>query len=473
MRIFQIAAIVSVLTFVFYLADIGSYGATWDELIFHQSTGERYFEFLKLGILDPIVKDDESAWFPPMGVTIGYFFKQNGLLAKYLPDGIDRFHIAGIVFGSLTAGIVLLISYLLTEDMILSVLAAIILATYPQFVTQAHNNVRDIGLTFFYAWTILMMLWGVKKQKFIFGAITSGFLAGLTAVTKQNGVFLLIISAIFFGRFYRTVGAGKLVLMSILEGVIFIWTFIAFWPYLWVETINHILNIWKFLTDPAIIAGSTVFFDKAYTSMKNIPFYYPWVMLFLLNPPILALMAGAGLFLSLFYFIKRDEKGLVFLWIFIPLSRFFIKTSSISYDQIRHFFEVVPAISIAAVLFIDFLIIRFKEVKYSRLALIMCLAVTAGYNIFLTLRYRPYGTAYFNMFAGSPNYVNHAFDVEYYGNVYREAVRELKSRYSEKVRFYTAGLGAHILQANGFLNPLTDEVESDFEYAIFMNKQSS
>ena len=40
------------------------------------------------------------------------------------------------------------------------------------------------------------------------------------------------------------------------------------------------------------------------------------------------------------------------------------------------------------------------------------------------------------------------------------------------MRFYTAGLGAHILEQNGLTNPLTDEVKENFDYAIFMNKQT-
>ncbi|OGG03158.1 hypothetical protein A2W14_03605 [Candidatus Gottesmanbacteria bacterium RBG_16_37_8] len=464
--------IITASTFLFYLSDHKSYGPTWDELIFHRETGKRYYQFLKSGDLGPIMKYGNSSWFPPVAPTFGYFFEQNELVKKYLPDDNDRFHLAGIVFGSLTIGVVYIISYQLTENYSLSILAAIILAFYPQFVTQAHNNVRDMGVTFFYSLTVMVMLVAVKYKRFFSGIMVTGFLIGIATATKQNGALLLILATIFFLRFGQNIGEVKLMAGLILLFVIFIWTFIAFWPFLWVNTIYHLVKTWLFLSDPKIIAGNTVFFDKVYASMKNIPVYYPYVMLFLFTAPILALTAGAGFIVSLIYFIKGNEKGLIFLWLFLPLSRFFMQTSSISYDQIRHFFEVVPAIPILAVLFIYFLKERFKKIEKIQVLLPIWLLIITGYNIFLTFRYRPYGTAYFNMFAGKPSYVNHAFDVEYYGNVYREASKILRSRYGKNVRFYTAGLGAHILQQNGLTNPLTDNTEDDFDYVIFMNKQT-
>src|SRR3989338_3077483 len=457
---------------VFYLSDLTSYGPTWDELIFHRDTGKRYYQFLQDRDLRPIMQYENSAWFPPLAPTFGYFFEQNDFLKKYFPDDNDRFHLAGVVFGSLTVGVVFLISNILTNNFLLSITAAIILAFYPQFVTQTHNNVRDIGLTFFFTLTVLIILISVKYRRFIGGVIATGFLTGITTVTKQNGAFLSILAVIVLLRYFKNLNIIKMAAGILLLFTVFIWTVITFWPYLWVDTIHHLVRTWLFLTDTKIIAGNTVFFDRVYTSMENIPVYYPWAMLFLLTSPVLAVTAGLGLIISLVYFIKGNEKGLIFLWIFLPLSRFLIPSSSISYDQIRHFFEVVPAIPILAVLFIHYLLERLNKVRSGQMILVIWLIIIAGYNIFLTFKYRPYGTAYFNMFAGPPYYVNHAFDVEYYGNVYREASYVLRSRYGKEVRFYTAGLGAHILEQNGLTNPLTDEVKENFDYAIFMNKQT-
>ena len=463
-------------TFVFYLSDINKYGPTWDELIFHRETGKRYYNFLKTKDLAPIMNYGESSWFPPIAPTLGHFFVESSYIEKFFPDANDRFHIAGIIFGSLTVGIVFLISFILTGSYLSGIFASVLLAFQTQFITFSHNNIRDAGLAFFYSITILSFLITAYTGKYTAGFLICGFLTGLATATKQNGAFLVFIGTVYFLNL-RSTGFIKKTAGIIYYIFIAIWTFILFWPYFWVNTINHFQQAWHFLTDPKIIAGNTVFFDKEYSSMKSIPVFYPFIMLFLLHTPLLSLTAFSGLLKTFIDFLKGKKSGIIFLWIFLPLARFFIKTSSISYDQIRHFFEVVPAIPVLAVLFVHFLVkrISFKSLAVKKAAYIAgtgWLLITTFYNIYLVFIYRPYGTAYFNMLAGPPDYVNHAFDVEYYGNVYRAAAGYLRSNYPKTVRYYTAGLGAHILVQNGLQNPMTDDIGNDFEYVIFMNKQA-
>lgn len=461
-----------VCVFFFYLSDLTTYGGTWDELFFHMGTGKMYVDFLKTGDLKPILSDKNSSWFPPVAPTLGYLIQESGLLNKQFPFATDRFHVAAVLFGSITTGAVFLITYLLTGSFLVSILASILLVFHPQFITQSHNNVRDMGLTMFYALTILSMLAFTKSRFKILLMILSGILAGIATATKQNGAFLVILGVMWFTLNFNQLKLKKYIIGMILFGMFFVIFFVAFWPYLWVDTINHLKLMWYFLTDPSIIAGSTTFFDVVYTSMHNIPVYYPWVMLFLLTPMPYALLGTFGFIFCLWIMVKKDKSiALLFLWISVPLSRFIFPLSSISYDQIRHFFEVVPTLPIFVVLSIYYLYKLTQKTKIRYLVLLLAL-ITAGYTINVTFRYRPYGTAYFNQFAGPSSYVNHAFDVEYYGNVYRQAAIYLNSRYGDQTTYYTAGLGAHIFQNDGLMGKMTDERQDPADYAIFMNKQT-
>ncbi|MBI3954929.1 glycosyltransferase family 39 protein, partial [Candidatus Gottesmanbacteria bacterium] len=456
-------------TFFLFSKDIQDYGVTWDEF-FHRGTGNMYYDFLGTGKLDEILKYEKSAWFPPLASTIGYIFIKNPLLIKLYPTLMDRFHLAAVFYGSMTIGFVFLISELLLDNLFLSAFASLLLIFHPQFTVNAHTNVRDMGLMMFYSFTILTLILAVKTRKKRFWSIVSGILAGMAAASKQNGFILLIT-----GVPCLLINCNKKTISSVIKSLFlfilfFIAGFILFWPYLWVDTFRHLLEAWHFLTTPSIIGGTAIFYDKAYISLKNVPFYYPWIMLFILTPPYVGIFWILGLFTG-FYFKKR-EFIVLYLWILIPLSRFLIPTSAIAYDQIRHFLEVLPTIPIFAAVGIFFLLKIFKNYVWIKSLIYAVCIIILVLTVNISNNYKPFGNAYFNIFAGPTSFVNHAFDVEYWGNVYRQAAHDLNSKYGKNVKYNTGGLGAHLLKEDGLLGDVTDELSDQFDYVIFMNKQS-
>lgn len=467
-----IALLVSFGTMLAYLPSLTHYGATWDELVFHRNVGRNYANFLRTRELSEIVKDDKSSWFPPVAVTVGHWFTESKFAARYYSTNTDRFHLAAVFFGGITTGIAFLIGLLLFNNVLFAFLSSLLLATHPQFVTQAHTNVRDVGLVMFYSFTLLLFLCvtKVKKNHLIWVAWAAIF-AGITTAVKQNGAFLLPIGLIWFVINVKKIGWKKIIIACLIFSLYSFMAFFIFWPYLWTDTIRHLSSVWGFLTTPSIIAGSTTFYDKVYTSMLNIPIYYPWTMLFILTPLPLAILSALGLIVSLKRLVEQKPEGILFLWIFIALARFFFPKSSITYDQIRHFLEVLPVIPLSATLFLV-TIYNLLSKKVFKVGVIF-LGITAfTYSIYVNYKYQPYGTAYFNMFAGPPSYVNQAFDIEYWGNVYREASQHLNHQYGENVKYYSAGLGAHILVEDGLKGKLTDNPSDKFDYVIFMNKQT-
>ncbi|OGG20694.1 hypothetical protein A3D03_00090 [Candidatus Gottesmanbacteria bacterium RIFCSPHIGHO2_02_FULL_40_13] len=472
MKIVSITIGLIIFSCVIYLIDLTAYGATWDELVFHMETGKRYVTFLKTKDLKPILQYENSSWFPPVAPTLGYLFVDNKLIAKYFPIESDRFHLAGILFGSLGVGTTFLITFILTKRISVSLFSALLLATNTQFVTQLHNNIRDTGLMFFFSFSILLLLlWLISKHK-LFLSFACGIVAGLTTDTKQNGGLLIFITLVWFLIHLKKTGWRNFTVFSFVYLFSFVAAFLIFWPYLWSDTYIHLLSVWNFLTNPSIIAGPALFYDKVYISLKNIPFYYPWVMLSILHTPPVIFMAIVGLFISVKGLFTKQKTALILLWLFIPLSRFMIPKSAIAFDQIRHIFEVIPSIAVFTGIALSFFLDKYSYKKNFKKGIVLITFFVLFYNFLILLRYRPYGTSYFNFLAGPSSYVNHAFDVEYFGNVYREAANYLNTAYTPDTKYYTAGLGAHILENGGLKNYKTDNMEDDFDYVIFMNKQT-
>lgn len=472
LQLFLVFAAIVFSTFLLYKADLASYGVTWDEF-FHRGTGQMYTEFLRKHDLSTILKEEKSPWLPPLASTIGYIFLENETLRRFIPVGVDRYHLSAGFFGSLTVGFVFLIGYFLFQNIIIAIVPALLLATHTQFITNAHTNVRDMGMTMFFTFSILVLLLTIISRRRLYWMSFSGILAGLTTDAKQNGLMLLIIGFIWFSINIRIIGVKKFIAGTLLFVSLYIITFFLFWPFMWVDTVSHLISAWKYLSEPTVIAGTLTFYDRIYHSMKDIPVYYPWVMLAIVTTPIISLLAASGLVLSLrSYFLKDKKQLILFLWIFIPLARFFFPISSISHDQIRHFLEVLPVIPLAATATLCFGYLKSPNTNLLKAVMTLVIIIALLYNVSVFWRYKPYGNAYFNFMAGPSYYVNHAFDIEYWGSVYREAVSVLSNRFDKNTVLFSPGMGVGLFLDNGYKGKLTEDFKSDFDYVFFMNKQN-
>lgn len=462
-----------VVTGAAYVSDLTLYGPTWDEF-FHRPTGERYLTFLKTWDRAPLAEPENASWFPPVAVTVGAAFLQSQTAARFFPEAYDRFHLGAIFFASLTAGFVFVIGHRLTDRLWVGLLAAALLATHPQFVTHAHINVRDMGLQTLYALTLLLLLLAVQLPRGGVAVIAlAGLTGGLATDAKQNGAFLIFIGLAWLLLNARTLGLKRWLGWSALYLAGFVAGFFLFWPYLWDDTGERLKLVWRFLTDPAIISINATFHGTVYWSGKDLPSYYPWAMLTYLTPPVFMLLAWTGAIAVVVRAVRGDVKiALPLVWIFVPLSRFFFPKSAVCYDQIRHILEVLPAMAVLAALMVWMLATALRRVRWGNAAVAVLAVGTLAYNGVVIARYRPHGCAYFNRLAGDGEYVTRSFDVEFWGNVYREAARELNRRHPPHTRYFLAGLGGHIIKEAGLQGDPTDDLNEDFQVAAFMNKQN-
>ena len=472
-KLFLLACFLALAAFAGYLPDLKDYGPTWDEF-FHRPTGKQYLDYFRTGNKEKILSLQKASWLPPVASILGQIFIENIALNKIYPMETDRFHLAAVFYASVIVATVFLITFLVLGNIWLSLGAAMLLFFHPQFAVQAHTNVRDMGLVMFFTLTIFSLMLSVRNRggSLIWAAL-SGLLTGLALDSKQNGIYLLFIALIWL--FVNKKILGKRLLPAI---ILYLFTaaisFFIFWPYLWFDTLNHLQLAWEYLRSESIMAGSLTFYGQTYYSMRNIPFYYPFVMLFIVTQPLISGAAVIGLYGSFRGLKGKPKEGMLFLWLFIPLIRYYIPSTAISHDQIRHFLEVLPAVPILACLTLSYLykFAQTYKLKYLTVSTHILIAVMILYNAYLYFAYRPYGSAYFNFLAGSPDYVTQSFDVEYWGNVYREATKYLNNQYGQKKTFLMPGLGTHLLLENGFKGKITEDFNSEYDYVIFMNKRN-
>lgn len=450
---------ISLTTLLFFIRD---YGETYDEA-FYLGTGEIYIKFLKTFDNKDILKIT-NVELPSWAVTAGAFFAKSKLFPNLISS--ERFHLVAAISSAVVVTVIFNLIYIYTKSLLASFFGSSSLLFYPQFFIHSLINSRDMALVAGYSISILLLLLFLKYRRNVF-LISSAVTSGFTFDIKFNAVYLLLIVLFSLSIYIKNI--KKAIFFFLIFSVIFLISVFIFWPYLWFDTKSHILAILNFFN--RFYRGETVFFGKIIFSHQNVPWYYPLSMLAIFTPPPLLICVFIGIASILKNLITRktDLSAVFLIWFSVPLLRFFIPKSSFAYDQIRHFLEVLPTLSILGALGLFYL---YEKLNKSKILIVLSILIIF-YQIYLVGIYHPYQTAYFNFLAGPSFYVNQAFDIEYWGHVYKEATRSLKNRYpKDTVFFMPSSFGYHLLGANQFPYKLTEKIDDKFDYVIFMNRKS-
>src|SRR5262249_7994896 len=136
----------------------------------------------------------EQTWPVPYEVTAAFGALLNRGL--HLFDPIDARN-AGTVW---LAAMTLLAVWLFACDTLGRTAAAVAvacLATHPPFWGHAHNDPKDIGLTAFYSWTLVVAWWAVSRRRRAWAFVAAALL-GLTLASKPNGMGVPVTLAGWF-----------------------------------------------------------------------------------------------------------------------------------------------------------------------------------------------------------------------------------------------------------------------------------
>ncbi len=445
----NILLIVLAIYFLLGILTLNDYGYTWDD---PQEFAYAQANLRYLSGVDDSVKSHMA----------GYLFSPSnagnlvGVLTKILfTDWLEilpadaGFHFSGVIFASLTLLLIILFSIKYIGNKA-AIIATSLFIAFPRIFGHMHNNVKDITVMFAYMLVIYCAysLYKERNNKWLIGFFASlAFAFNTKVLTLFLGIILVawIIYLYKSGKleinFFKKNNLNKkenkvkkkknksqtqekilITKNGIIKAIlIFIIIMLVLNPVYWVNPGNlfktfFMLN--QVSSDASQSLGDypVMIYGELYTQTDR-PIYYVPLMFGIVIPVITLLLFFAGLY----YLYKREEtelSWLLLLWLIIPSIIFSLPGISI-YNIIRHILFLIPAIIIIASIGGLELIERQKNkiIKYVIIGIIGIGVLIPLCNIAI---YHPYQTTYFNEIMGGIDGAEGKFEIEYWGNSYKE-----------------------------------------------------
>lgn len=276
-------------------------GMTWDEGVYILGGGLTIKNILSRNF-------SEKAWsfelHPPFimyffGISLGlysliksvlkYGYKVN--LVKITNEAIASFsgrnalaaiRLPNVIFGSLTCVLVYYIGYDILGSRELGILAALILAWLPAFISWTSLAMLEGGVSFFFALTIWSLLKASDQGTFdVTYVLISGIALGMAFASREFGYF---IPAVVLPWFIAKLISGGYLHIIESAAVLLLWAFVGcvvfyiLWPFLWKNPVRQFLKTFRNISH-----------------MKSNPKWNFFIINFLSTSPIvIILLAGAG-----------------------------------------------------------------------------------------------------------------------------------------------------------------------------------
>ncbi|MEM1248599.1 MAG: glycosyltransferase family 39 protein, partial [Acidobacteriota bacterium] len=330
------------------------YGVTWDEALGDFFFGERYLSYFLS--FDARYLDFEADPYPeghvpdlrasPFRVRPWEYYPLANILAAAtsrvtsaagLFDPLDGFHAVNLWLG---AGFLVLL-FVFAEmrwGLAPALLASVGLLSMPRVVCHALANIKDFPEMVLFSAALLAFVTAWEKGS-VRGVLGAGALTGLALAAKANALFLapiyllcLIVGGlpnVWEGRFRELAAAG---LGAAALGVALP---VALWPYLWPDPIGRIGEHLSY------VSGQV--FQVREESLLS-----PLQALLFTTPPLMLLAGAIGL-IPLAQALRRRDRlaALLFSWTLVTLGRMYLP-GAVNFDGIRHFLELLPALTLLA-----------------------------------------------------------------------------------------------------------------------------
>ena len=333
----------------------------------------------------------------------------------------------------------------------------------PQFVGQSFINCKDIPLASAVAWSVLAILRitsDVGWRSFLF----CGLMFGITLSVRIGGILVLVYAFALVGFLVlrslvnkKLPGdlkwcLGKNLHWIALGALLVTWILtVSLWPY---AHQNPFLNLLKsFQQSAAFPQPYPVLYVGQVFESTELPWHYLPLMLILTMPLPIVLLAGSGLFVSIWRFLRgwQEEHAerlfLVLFWIAFPIAYVIVKQPNI-YDGVRHFLFVLPALAVMAGVGAGALsdaINRFlRPLGVAAPCLLLACAAPALFKM------HPYQYAFYNALAGDKETLHERFETDYWITSYREAATILNRQQMLATRPLHVAVGANALSISCF-----------------------
>ncbi len=505
-------------------------GMTWDEpaswfvgranLRFWQTGNRGYIDNLKnpeLFVKEPIHYIYGEDLYPPFAFVIQSFFSET--LAEKLSwlNIIDAHHLGEVFIASIGVGFFLLLALEIGLSLPISLITAILYATYPTIWGQMRSDAKDVPLMSLLVITVYLFLRWLRswQDRQVLPRIGWGILfgasLGLTQATKITAVVIVpilglwtLLSLLLVKKF-RSQFQPLLGFISLIPfiGLVAVATFILAWPWLWPDVPERLGVVWRFFRDVGLWMPVS-YFGRIYTSGVDLPWHYPLGILVVQTPVALLVLAAIGL-IRLISPI-RPILFLPVIWFLVGMGRFLLPGVYI-YARVRHFIDVLPAffllvgIGIDKIKFLAGPAARFprdslqfdremevfspysesrSKVKIHRggpqlasPASFSFIILLVLHQIYINIKLYPYEPSYYNFLVGGVKNVAEKglFDAEYWAAGVKEAMERIGWESGEKKVIYPCLLAhlAQFYQTPGMI--LTPEANGA-DYALVPNSVS-
>ena len=419
----------ALLFFVIGLGALGDYGVTWDEGDSQNAAATN------LEILDAVLHSRPIPDFYPWEMP-GYHFVLDtgrGLFTKLTVDRLGLFDLVGayhfvhLVLSSLSILLLFMLVVRVGRSRWIALLAALTLALFPKFLGHSQNNPKDLPALFVfvlsaYCLVQLTRLGGYRR------AILSGFVMGLAMTTHTLSFFVPVIFCAWV-----LVAARDLALRRIQEyGLLAVSSAVAFfasWPYLWADPWGRLtqvlLHVLSYEYWPPVL-----YLGRVYPG-SDLPLHY-FLVSFLVSTPVVFVIFALLSLPALGRADSRDADRRSSTWlasIWFVLLVLVEMTASSRYDGVRHFLMTIPAFCILVAIGVDNLwrlanggAVPERFRMQARLAAGAWIGLSFLSVGIAAVRMHPYQDAYLNGITNAllPGDAADTFEVEYWGNAYRE-----------------------------------------------------
>ena len=430
------------------------FGITWDE-----PNQNQYGKYV-LQYYETFFRDRNALNFLDAYLYGGLFDSVAVLLMRISPLGEyeTRHLLNGLVGVAGVAGTWKLAELLAGRRAALA--AALLLFLEPNYFGQMFNNHKDIPFAAGYVWSLAYLLESLAH----FPGIPNGLMArfgvaiGLTLGVRVGGFMLLSYLAlagvvylacptwfIWHGTGIPPPGERLKKIAGSVAGVgaIAYAVMLVFWPWAQqnplLRPFQALASMSRFgLADPGLVAR--VLLDGEYVHAKDLPAsylpHYFWVKM----PELVLVGVGCGTAMAIWHLAKgrlgRDRLlstryALLVIGLCAPAC-YATVAKAVLYDAIRHFTFLIPLLCVVGGTALERLSrILGGSVRWRQWAVALLLILALLSQALAVVRLHPHQYVYYNSLVGGVKGAQGRYELDYWGNSYKEAV-ELLTGYLEK-----------------------------------------
>lgn len=479
------AAVFSALVLVATIFD--DFGVTWDEP-YHDNYGR-----LLLAYYATWFDAREALSYHNLWLYGGAFDLPVAILKRILPFGAyETAHLATAMTGLLGALGAVRIATLVAGSRA-GWFAGVLLLAMPSWFGHMFFNPKDIPFGTGMTWTLFYAMRFLRDAPNVGWPVVAGLgvSLGLTLGIRISGVISLIYIALGAMAWMAwrlrsssrraALGAGwRVGSTRLVPGLVVAYAvMLAFWP--WAQQspfVRPFQALTIFSNSPwdldVLLAGRLV--NSLHLPASYLPIYFgvklPEIVLVLL--PLGAWALGEQMLAG---WRRMDWRSvapayLLATAVVFPFA-FFVAFRPVTYDEIRHFLFVLPPIAVAAACGLDFAFSRLERLQPLVVSLRIVIAGALVWQVVIMARLHPAQYVYYNAFAGGTGGAAGRYELDYWGNSYREAVERLATIVAREPRDAAASFRVMVCSAGTsaayFFPPgmtlARDEYEADFYIA--------